>query len=115
MVPSVRIARGLNLLSLLLRLPWVLVCFVLLSLTPASGARADAVTLRFKPPTNGVPAGYKVYYAFQTTGSITSTPVDTGARAPDSTGVASYSLANLDATKAYSVEMTAYDSSGVQS
>src|SRR5262245_26551907 len=113
MVPSVRIARGLILLLLLLPLPWVLVCSMLLLLTP-SGARADAVTLRFRPPTNGSAAGYKVYAAFETTGSITSVPIDAGARPPDSTGVSSYSLANLDPTRSYSVEMTAYDSRGVE-
>jgi hypothetical protein len=101
---------------LLLPLPLVRVCFclVFLSLLLAMDARADAVLVRFRPPT-GVVAGYKVYYAFQTTGAITSAPIDAGARAPDGTGVASYSLANLDPARSYSVEMTAYSSSGVES
>lgn len=98
----------------MLRLSWVWVCFVLLSLGFGMDARADAVTLRFKPP-SGTVAGYKVYAAFATSGAITSAAIDAGARPPDSTGVASYSLGNLDPTRAYSVEMTAYDSSGVES
>ncbi len=103
-------------LLLLLPLPRVYVCFgFLLMLALSMDARADAVLLRFRPPTNGVVAGYKVYAAFETTGAITSAPIDAGARSPDSTGVASYSLANLDPARSYSVEMTAYDSGGVES
>lgn len=117
MLPSVRIARGVLILLSLLLLPLLRVCLwsVLASLVLAADARADAVLLHFLPPTSGVVAGYKVYSAFQTTGAITSAPLDIGARAPDSTGVASYSLANLDPSRSYSVEMTAYDSSGVES
>jgi hypothetical protein len=102
---------------LLFMLPLLRVCFcfALLSLLLAMDARADAVLVRFRPPTNGAVAGYKVYYARQTTGAITSAPIDAGARSPDSTGVASYSLANLDPALSYSVEMTAYDSSRVES
>ena len=102
-------------LLLLLPLPRVCFCFAFLSLMLAMDARADAVLVRFLPPTSGVVAGYKVYYARETTGAITSAPIDIGARTPDATGVASYSLANLDPTLSYSVEMTAYDASGVQS
>ena len=99
-----------------LPLPRVYVCFgFLLLLALSMDARADAVLVRFRPPANGVVAGYKVYWAFETTAAITSAPIDAGARAPDATGVASYSLANLDPTRSYSVEMTAYDSRGVQS
>jgi hypothetical protein len=83
-------------------------------LTLSAVARGDAVLLRFYPPA-GVVAGYKVYSALQTTGTITSAALDAGARAPDTTGVASYSLSGLDPTRAYSVEMTAYDSRGVES
>jgi len=101
-------------LPLLLPLPRVHVCFVFLSLMLAVDARADAVLIRFRPPTGAV-AGYKVYSAFETTAPIASAPIDAGARAPDSTGVASYSLANLDPSRSYSVEMTAYDARGVES
>ncbi len=83
-------------------------------LTLSAVARGDAVLLRFYPPA-GVVAGYKVYSALQTTGTITNAALDAGARAPDTTGVASYSLSGLDPTRAYSVEMTAYDSRGVES
>jgi trimeric autotransporter adhesin len=115
MVPFVRIGRGAIMLLLLLPLPRVYVCFgVLLMLALSMDARADAVLVRFLPP-GGTVAGYKVYSAFETTGAITSAPIDAGARPPDATGVASYSLANLDPTRSYSVEMTAYNSSGVES
>src|SRR5262245_7594288 len=101
---------------LLLPLARVYVCFGLtLMLAFSMDARADAVLIRFRPPTNGSAAGYKVYSALETTGSIAGTPIDIGARAPDSTGVATYSLANLDPSRSYSVELTAYDSRGGES
>ena len=101
----------------LLPLPLVRVCFcfALLSLMLAMDARADAVLVRFRPPTNGAVAGYKVYYSLETAGAITAVPLDAGPRPTDATGVASYSLANLDPALSYSVEMTAYDSRGVES
>lgn len=102
---------------LLLRWPlpgvYFCVCFAMLAL-PAV-ARADAVLLSFRPPSQGVAAGYNVYLAPDTTGPIASAPLDAGARAPDVNGVASYSIANLDPARAYVVEMTAYDSKGVES
>lgn len=101
-------------LLLRLPLPWVYVCCVLGMLALSADSRADAVVLRFRPPVGAV-AGYKVYAAPSTTGPITSAPIDTGARAPDATGVASYSLGNLDPLLAYSVELTAYDARGVES
>lgn len=83
--------------------------------TPTADARADAVLVRFRPPASGAVAGYKLYYALETSGSINSAPVDLGSRAPDSTGVSSYSLAGLDPSRSYSLELTAYDSRGVES
>ncbi|MFI5317501.1 MAG: fibronectin type III domain-containing protein [Myxococcota bacterium] len=85
------------------------------TLALATGARADAVLLRFYPPAQGAVAGYKVYAARQTTGAIASAPIDAGVRSPDGTGVASYSLSGLDPNLPYSVEMTAYDARGVES
>lgn len=102
-------------LLLRLLLPSVHVCLGLGLLSLPAFARADAVLLRFRPPTNGVVAGYKVYVAPETTGTIGSAAIDAGARAPDAGGVASYSLSGLDPTRSYSVEMTAYDSRGVES
>jgi hypothetical protein len=101
-------------LLLLLPLPRVYVCLALALLTLPAIARADAVLLHFYPPAGAV-AGYKVYSALQTTGTITSAPIDAGARAPDATGTASYSLAGLDPALSYSVELTAYDARGVES
>ena len=102
---------------LLLRLLLGSVClclgFGLLAL-PAE-TRADAVLLRFRPPPQGGVAGYKLYLALQTAGPITSAALDIGARTADGTGVASYSIANLDPTRAYSVELTAYDARGSES
>jgi len=100
-------------LLLRLLLPWVHVCSFVGMLTLSTVARGDAVLIRFSPP-QGAVAGYKVYSAFETTGAIAGTPIDAGPRAPAS-GVASYSLAGLDPTRGYSVEMTAYDSRGVES
>src|SRR5262245_56882338 len=115
MVLPVRIrARGAIMLSLLLPLPRVYVCLGLLSLVLALDARADAVLVRFRPPPGAV-SGYKVYFAPQTSGAISSAPIDAGARPTDSTGVASYLIENLDPNTAYSVEMTAYDSRRVES
>jgi len=102
-------------LLLLLPLPRVCFCAALATLAFAAVARGDAVLLRFYPPPSGVVAGYRVYATFQTTGAITSAPIDAGARAPDATGIASYSLGGLDPARAYSVELTAYDSRGVES
>ena len=102
-------------LPLQLLLPLVYLCLCFGSLALASDARGDAVLLRFKPPNQSGVAGYKVYFAPQTTGPLTAAPVDIGARAPDASGVASYSLAGLDPTRAYSFEVTAYDSGGTQS
>lgn len=100
---------------LLLLLVRVCVCSVLLSLALASDARADAVLVQFRPPTTGVVAGYKVYFAFETTGAIGGTPINIGQRNPNTAGIANYLLDNLDPTRAYSVELTAYDSRGVES
>jgi fibronectin type III domain protein len=102
-------------LPLFLPLPLVYLCLCFASLALATDSRADAVLLQFKPPNQSGVAGYKVYFAPQTTGPLTATPVDIGARAPDASGVASYSLAGLDPSRAYSFEVTAYDSTGVQS
>ena len=101
-------------LLLRLLLGWVYLClgFGLLALPAES--RADAVLLRFKPPPQSV-RGYNLYLATATSGAITSPAVDIGARTADSTGVASYSIGNLDPTQSYVVELTAYDSSGVES
>ena len=100
---------------LLLRLPLGLVYFCLgfALLAPSTVARADAVVIRFRPSSGA--AGYKVYSAPQTTGAINATPLDAGARSADSSGTASYSLSGLDPTRAYSVELTAYDSKGKES
>jgi len=102
-------------LLLRLLLPQVYLCFgfALLALAPA--ARADAVLVRFRPPAQGIAAGYRLYLAPETTGPITNVPIDIGARTPDSSGVASYSVSGLDPTRSYSVELTAYDSSGNES
>jgi hypothetical protein len=78
-------------------------------------SRADAVLLRFRPPPQSGVVGYKMYLAPATTGAITNAPVDIGARAPDSTGIASYSIGNLDPARSYSVELTAYDAKGTES
>jgi hypothetical protein len=102
-------------LLLRLFLPRVYLCLGFGLLALATVARADAVLVRFRPPATGIAAGYKLYYALETSGPITSTPVDLGLRTPDSSGVASYSLAGLDPTRSYSLELTAYDSSGSES
>ena len=102
-------------LLLRLLLPWVYLCLGIGLLTPATGARADAVLVRFRPPPQAGVSGYKIYYALQTTGAITGAPLNIGQRTPDGTGVASYSLAGLDPTRSYSVELTAYDAGGVES
>jgi len=96
-----------------LPLPLVYVCLLFGMLTLSAFARADAVLLSFYPSPGAV-VGYKVYTAFETTGPIASAPLDVGARLPVG-GIASYSVANLDPTRSYSVEMTAYDLRGVES
>ncbi len=102
---------------LLLRwlLPWVHLCSGFGMLTLATVARADAVLVKFRPPAAGAVAGYKLYSALETAGPITSAALDVGKPTPDATGVASYSLSGLDPARAYVVEMTAYDSRGVES
>ena len=101
-------------LLLRLLLPLVHVCLLFGMLALSAVARSDAVLISFRPP-QGAVAGYKVYSALQTTGPITNAPLDAGARAPDGSGLASYSLTGLDPAQSYSVEMTAYDSRGVES
>ncbi|HKC52513.1 MAG TPA: hypothetical protein VKF60_17120, partial [Myxococcota bacterium] len=65
---------------LLLRLlSRVHVCCFVGMLTLSAVARADAVLLRFYPPTGAV-VGYKVYAAFETGGTIASAPLDIGSR-----------------------------------
>jgi hypothetical protein len=98
-----------------IRLPFIPCLFVLFAGWLAPRASADQVLLRWYPPTIGVAAGYRVYAAPLTSGPITGPVVDVGARAPDGSGAASYSLGNLDPNAAYSVEMTAYDASGFES
>ena len=101
------------LLRLLLGSVYVCLGFALLTL-PAE-ARADAVLLRFRPSSQTSVRGYKLYLGPDTAGAITSAPVDIGAQWPDSTGLASYSISSLDPSRSYAVELTAYDSSGVES
>lgn len=101
-------------LLLRLLLPRIHVCSLIGMLALSAVARADAVLVRFYPPAQGAVAGYKVYAAFETTGTITSAPIDAGARPPTG-GIANYSLAGLDPSRSYSVELTAYDSRGVES
>ena len=101
-------------LFLLLPRAYVCLCFAMLAL--ATDSRADAVLLRFMPPNpSSAVAGYKLYFAPQTSGAITSAPVDLGARAPDGSGLASYTLSGLDPKVAYSFELTSYDAKGNQS
>ena len=102
-------------LPLLQTLPRVHFCFCIGMLALATDSRADAVLLRFQPASQSGVAGYDVYFAPQTTGPITSAPVDMGAQAPDSSGLASFMLSGLDPTQAYSFELTAYDAKGAQS
>lgn len=107
---------GLLILPLLLPLPRVYLCLCFgLLFTLATDSRADAVLLRFAPSSSGGVAGYKVYFAPQSSGPITSAPVDIGSPVPDSTGVASYTLSGLNPKVAYSFELTSYDSKGAQS
>ncbi|HTO69254.1 MAG TPA: fibronectin type III domain-containing protein [Myxococcota bacterium] len=101
-------------LPLLLPLPRVYVCLGFALLALATDSRADAVLIRFAP-SSGPVAGYKLWYAPQTTGAITTAPVDIGMRSPDSTGAASYTLSGLDPNRPYSFELSAYDANGNQS
>jgi hypothetical protein len=94
---------------------WLFVCSGFGTLLLSMDARADAVLILFRPPAQGTVAGYKVYAALSTSGPISSAPVDAGARYPDGSGIASYSLSGLDPTKSYDVEMTTYDASGTES
>jgi hypothetical protein len=102
-------------LLLRLLLGSVYLCLGIGMLALPTETRADAVLLRYRPSPQTSVRGYKLYLAAQATGAITSAAVDIGAPAPDSTGIASYSIANLDPARAYSVELTAYDASGAES
>src|SRR5262245_59586994 len=90
---------------------WSWILFALM-LTSPLGARAldREFVLRWLPPT-GTVSGYRVYIS--ATGQATQA-LDLGAVVPDSDGIAREAL-QLDAAKAFTLAMTAYNQAGESS
>jgi hypothetical protein len=84
------------------------VCFV-------TSAAAQDVTVRWIPPASAGVAGYNVYIAPATSGSLVATPIDVGRPTVDATGVASARITGVDRSRTLAIEMTSYDAARVQS
>jgi hypothetical protein len=82
---------------------------VLTILGLAGSASAQQVALRWIPSASSNVSGYRVYVAPATTGPISAAPINVGNPAPS--GGVSTALINVDRTRAWVAEMTAYNSS----